>query len=255
MRIVIHASPERVAAAAAAHIAGLLRATPDLVLGLPTGRTTTPLYRALVRLHQAGRADFARAATFNLDEFLGVGPRDAGSYAAFMRAHLFDHVNLPRHRRHLLNGRARDPVREAARFEKRLEALGGLDVALIGIGANGHIAFNEPARTLAARTHPVRLSASTRRANAHLFGDRPERVPPRALTMGVGTLLHARQVVLIATGSGKAAILRRAVAGPVTTSVPASLLQLHPDAVVLADRDAARELSPTRRSPSRARRG
>jgi glucosamine-6-phosphate deaminase len=242
MRVVIQSTAERVAAAVAQFIATALQATPDLVLGLPTGRTPIPLYRALVRLHEAGEADFSRAATFNLDEFVGLSADHAGSYHAFMRTHLFDRVNLRPERRHVLDGTARNWRAEAAAYERRMAELGGLDLAIVGVGRNGHVGFNEPARTLVARTHRVKLERSTRRANAHLFGGRTSRVPSHALSMGIGTIFGARGVILLATGRDKATIVRRALAGPVTTSVPASLLQTHPNGLAVLDRAAAARL-------------
>jgi glucosamine-6-phosphate deaminase len=221
----------------------MLRQRPAVVLGLPTGRTPIPLYRALVRLYERGRADFSRATTFNLDEFVGLSPRDPRSYHAFMRRHLFDAVNLSPRRIEFLNGRARSPRREAARYERRLAAVGGLDLVVLGIGANGHLGFNEPAAALAPRTHLATLRPATRRANAWSFDGDVRRVPRRALSMGIGTILSARGVVLLATGRAKAAIVRRALTGPVTTRVPASLLQLHPNVVAVLDKDAAGQLS------------
>lgn len=242
MRVEIHADADGVAMAVATVVAARLTTLPTSVIGLPTGRTAIPFYQALVMKHRAGALDFSRAATFNLDEFVGIGPRHPGSYAAFMRQHFFDHVNLEAARRLLPNGLAADPGREARRYERRLDALGGLDVAVVGIGGNGHIAFNEPARHLEARTHAARLAPATRRANAYLFGRRLRDVPTHAITMGVGTILQARQIVLMATGAGKRAIVRRALTGPITTAVPASLLQGHPDVLVVLDRPAARGL-------------
>ena len=242
MRVVIHPSAEAASRGLADFLARMLRRQPRLVLALPTGRTPIPLYRALVRLHQRGRADFSRATTFNLDEFAGLSARDPRSYHAFMRRHLFDGVNLSPRRIQFLNGRARSWRREAARYEGQIAAAGGLDLVVLGIGRNGHLGFNEPAAALAARTHLATLRPPTRRANAWLFDGDARRVPRRALSMGIGTILSARGVVLLATGRTKAAIVRRALTGPVTTRVPASLLQLHPNVVAVLDRDAARDL-------------
>lgn len=242
MRVIIHATASGAAAAVARFIADSLAATPDLVMGLPTGRTPIPLYRALSRLHQAGHADFRKAATFNLDEFCGLGPGDPGSYHAFMEKHLYAHVNLPAERRHVLNGRARDWRAEVAGYEGRIAELGGLDLAVVGIGANGHIGFNEPGPHLTAATHRVRLEPSSRRSNRDLFGGRTTDVPSHALSMGIGTIFASRGVILMATGAGKARIVRRALGGPITTAVPASLLQAHPNAVAVLDRAAARGL-------------
>lgn len=243
LRVVIHPSAEAASLGLAHFLARTLRAWPTLVLGLPTGRTPIPLYRELVRLHRQGRADFSRATTFNLDEFAGLSPRDPQSYHAFMRRHLFDGVNLAPDRIEFLNGQARDMRREARRYERRIAAVGGLDLVLLGIGGNGHLGFNEPAATLVSRTHLSTLRPATRRANAWLFDGDARRVPRRALSMGIGTILSARGVVLLATGRAKTAIVRRALTGPITTRVPASLLQLHPSVVVVLDREAASGLA------------
>lgn len=200
------------------------------------------MYRALVRAYERGRADFSRATTFNLDEFEGVGRGDAGSYRTFMEEALFNHVNLAATRVHVLNGRTRDWRREVARYERLIARAGGLDLVVLGVGGNGHLGFNEPARALEARTHRVTLHAETRRANANLFGGRWQDVPAHALSMGIGTILSARHAVLLATGPSKARVVARALAGPVTTQMPASLLQTHPDVVVVLDQAAAADL-------------
>lgn len=243
MHTVIHSSARDAADAVAWFLAECLAQSPDLVLGLPTGHTPVPMYRALVTLHKQARADFSRATTFNLDEFVGLSPDDPGSYHAFMRRHLFAHVNLHPERTHLPDGTTGHPRREAARYDAAIAAAGGLDIAVLGIGANGHIGFNEPADALTSGTNVVTLKSATRRGNADAFGGRMSRVPTRAISMGVGTILSARHVLLLATGAGKASIIRRALQGPITTRVPASLLQLHPRAVVVLDRAAASGLT------------
>lgn len=239
MRVVTHATATRAAAAAAALVLEQLAQQPDLVLGLPTGDTPIPMYRALVRAHHAGRADFSRATTFNLDEFVGVGRGDPASYRSFMDTHLFDHVNLAPSRTHVPDGRATDWRREAARYERRILRAGGLDLVVLGLGLNGHLGFNEPADALHARTHRVALLPATRRANRQLFEGRAKDVPAYGLSMGIGTILSARRVVLLATGATKARVVVAALRGPITTHVPASLLQAHPDVVVILDRAAA----------------
>jgi glucosamine-6-phosphate deaminase len=242
MHITTYTTAQRAAEAASRLVLQRLRETPDLVLGLPTGSTPVPLYRALVRAYTQGRADFSRATTFNLDEFLGLGRGDAGSYRTFMETHLFNHVNLHARRAHVLNGATTDWTREVARYEANLARAGGLDLVVLGIGRNGHLGFNEPGPTLTARTHRVILKPETRRANAALFEGRWRDVPREALSMGIGTILSAREVVLIATGRAKSRIVARALHGPVTTRVPASLLQVHPNVTVVVDRDAASQL-------------
>lgn len=223
----------------AGQIASMLQEKPSLVLGLPTGRTPIRLYRELVALHEAGRADFSQATTFNLDEFLGIPGDDPGSYRTYMRRHLFSHVNLPPDRINVLDGMAPDPDFECRRYEEAIAAAGGLDLQILGIGTNGHIGFNEPARELAARTHRTRLTLSTRRSNAALFGGDVERVPREALSMGMATILQARRIVLIATGKSKVRCVDRALNGPITTKLPASFLQLHRDVEWMIDRAAA----------------
>jgi glucosamine-6-phosphate deaminase len=196
----------------------------------------------LVRLHDAGRADFSDATTFNLDEFLGLRPGDPRSYRAFMEQHLFRHVNLSRRRIHFLNGAVAAGTgveRECERYEQAIVRAGGIDVQILGLGVNGHIGFNEPGRALVARTHCARLKPGTRRANAPQFGGRVGAVPREALSMGMATILHAKRVVLLATGSTKARCVERMMAGPVTPQLPASFLQLHRHVEIWLDRAAA----------------
>jgi len=245
LRIHVFNSAPALASALGASIARALAANPKLVLGLPTGRTPIPLYRELVRLHGAGRADFSRATTFNLDEFLGVRAADPRSYRAFMQRHLFDHVKMAPRRIHFLDGAvAPGPAveRECDRYERAIDRAGGIDLQILGLGMNGHIGFNEPARALFARTHCSRLKPATRRANAPLFGNRLDAVPREALSMGMATILHARKIVLLATGATKARCVERMISGPVTPRLPASFLQLHRHVEVWLDRPAAQKL-------------
>jgi glucosamine-6-phosphate deaminase len=187
--------------------------------------------------------DFSRATTFNLDEFVGLPPRHPGSYRAFMQRHFFRHVNLDRRRIHFLNGANPDTYAECQRYERRIAGAGGLDLLLLGLGANGHVGFNEPGRSLTALTHKTRLTQATRRANAALFGQKVAEVPREALSMGMATILHARRIVLLATGSAKAPTVRRLVMGPITPYVPASFLQLHRSVEIWVDRAAGAQLS------------
>jgi glucosamine-6-phosphate deaminase len=238
-RVVILDSEHAASTAAASFIARLLAATPDLVLAVPAGRTPIALYDALV----AAGADFRQATAFGLDEFLGLRPTDPRSFRMFLRRHLHDRIDIPRARIHGLNGAARNWRKEVAAYERAIVRAGGLDLAIVGIGRNGHVGFNEPAPRLPARTHCVRLRTETRRANADLFNGRWQDVPTHALSMGMGTILNARGVILLAFGARKASIVARAFNGPVTTRVPASLLQLHPNAIVVLDRAAAGKLA------------
>ena len=242
MTIRIFASPERLARALAREIALQIAADPQLVLGLPTGRTPVPFYRELTALYRAGRIDFAATTTFNLDEFDGLAADDPRSFRAFMQRHLFDAVNLPPRQINFLNGRTGDARLECQRYERAIRRTGGIDLQLLGLGANGHIGFNEPGAALTAVTHRTRLTAATRRANAGGFGGRSRDVPRDALSMGMATILQARRIVLVATGSAKAACVARTVRGPITTRLPASFLQLHGAAEIWLDRSAAAKL-------------
>jgi glucosamine-6-phosphate deaminase len=228
----------------AVQIAAMLGQRPALVFGLATGRTPVRLYHELGALHANGQADFSLATTFNLDEFLGIAGDHPGSFRTFMHEHLFSRVNVPPAQINFLDGAAPDPDAECARYETAIAAAGGVDLQILGIGTNGHIGFNEPARVLEPRTHRVTLKASTRRSNAVLFGGDPDKVPAQALSIGMATILHARRIVLIATGKAKAKCVERMVRGPIDTRLPASFLQLHRDAELLLDRAAASVLQP-----------
>ncbi len=237
------ATPDSAARALAREVARAVSGRPRFTLGLPTGRTPVPLYRELARLHTQQRADFSGVTTFNLDEFLGVAPSDPGSYRAFMQRHLFSHVNIAPRRIHFLSGMTDDPGAECLRYERQIARAGGLDLLLLGLGTNGHIGFNEPGTSLVADSHRTRLTEGTRRSNAALFGNRTANVPTEALSMGMGTILRARRIILLATGPSKAVAVKRLVQGRITPQVPASFLQLHRAAEVWVDRAAAARLS------------
>lgn len=243
MKLSVYPSEKAAAASVARQIASRISAKPELVLGLPTGRTPIPLYKELVALFKAGAVDFSRVATFNLDEFYGIGGDHPGAYQHFMRVHLFAHVNVAPERINFLNGMADNAEAECARYERAIVDAGGIDLVLLGIGTNGHVGFNEPARELHARTHRVALHASTRRANAPLFGNDPSVVPREALSMGMATILNAREIALLAMGKSKARCIERVVNGPITTRVPASFLQLHPRVELVLDAGAVSSLS------------
>jgi glucosamine-6-phosphate deaminase len=238
----VFATPGAAARAAAEHLAAVLRQRGPRRLVLASGRTMVPVYRELARLHRSGRAPFSRCSTWNLDE-LAVAPEDPRSFRTFMEKHLFAKVDLAPHRIYFLRGDASDRPRECRRFERELGRAGRPDVALVGIGVNGHVAYLEPSSALPPRTSPVRLSASTRRRLAE-EGLRP--VPREALTMGIETILEAREIVLVAVGEEKAKPLAAALAGPITSRLPASFLSLHRSLVVFADESAAACLSRTK---------
>lgn len=239
MKITVLQSSDAVAATLADRVALVLRAKPDAVLGLASGQTPVDGYAEMQRLHAAGRMDWSRASTFNLDEFAGIHSHHPGSFRTFMEDHLFGGVNLRAERIHFLNGSATDLDAECDRYEADIAAAGGIDLQILGIGSNGHIGFNEPGDDLPVRTHRVTLMESTRRDNAALFGNDASRVPGEALSMGIGTILQSRRIVLVATGEKKAECIRQAANGRLTTRVPASMLQVHADVELLLDEGAA----------------
>jgi glucosamine-6-phosphate deaminase len=232
---------EETSRALARRVTDALQRSPDFVLGLPAGRTPVATYAELCRLYSTGEADFSQATAFLLDEFVGIAASHAGSFRRFVTRHLLSAVNLAPGSTHSLDGLA-DPDAECQRYEHSIAWSGGLDLVLLGIGVNGHIGFNEPGDTLTARTHRVSLLESTRAENAGLFGGDMARVPPEALTMGVGTILGADTIAIIATGERKAKPVAGMVNGPLTTRLPASLLQLHRRVEVYLDRPAAAAL-------------
>lgn len=235
LRIITFPDERALARVLASEIAEAVRANPRLVLGLPTGRTPIRLYRQMATLHEHGELDLSQVTTFNLDEFVGIDQSDPGSYRTFMQQHLFSRVNIAPERIHFLNGAASDLQAECRRYEAEITAAGGIDLQVLGIGTNGHIGFNEPARSLVARTHLVSLKAETRRSNAGLFGGDVDRVPHQALSMGMVTILHARRIILVATGKSKARCIDRLVSGPLTPKLPASFLQLHREVQLMVD--------------------
>jgi glucosamine-6-phosphate deaminase len=215
-------------------------------MGLPTGRTPLALYAALRRRTREDGLDWSHARTFNLDEFVGLGPGDARSYRTFMDEQLFTQVNLRPEHIAIPNGRAGNLPAECDRYERAIAAAGGMDLLILGIGANGHIGFNEPSPSLAARTHVATLDEETRAGNAWWFGGDLTEVPRQALTMGMATILAARTIVMIATGEAKADAVHAMCSGGVTTAVPASFLQLHPQCTLALDEPLADALATLR---------
>ena len=231
--------PQDVADLAAQRVATLLHDSPRAVLGLPTGRTPILLYDLLAEQHAAGELDFAQVESFNLDEFVGIGQDHPGSYRSYMQRYLFDRVNVAKGQGHVLDGLAPDADAECARFEQLIAAAGGIDLMILGLGGNGHIGFNEPADSLQARTHRVTLLQPSREANAGFFGGDPSQVPAEAMTMGMGTILKSRRILLLVTGEEKAPTVAAMIRGAVTTQLPASFLQLHDEVEVICDAGAA----------------
>ena len=240
MEILIQSSAEAAAKLTAAVVASRLRAKPDLVLGCATGRTMESVYDELACLHEGG-LEFSQCRTFNLDEYVGLATSDERSYHAYMFERLFERVDLKPENTFLPDGTAPDLEAEARRYEAQIALAGGVDLQLLGLGEAGHIGFNEPLSSLMSRTREKALTLTTREQNAAFFGG-ADRVPRRALTMGVGTILEAREIVMVVTGAKKANILAKATEGPITAMISATALQLHPNCKVITDEAAASEL-------------
>jgi glucosamine-6-phosphate deaminase len=244
VEVIIQPDADAAARLVARLIAKELRANPHLVLGLATGRTMESVYRLLVRMHGEEGLDFSLCRTFNLDEYVGIPADGETSYRRYMDRHLFSHVNIDPRNVHLPNGAAGDLETECERYERMIRSAGGIDLQLLGIGRDGHIGFNEPLSALRSRTRVKALTPQTIAQNAAAFGG-ADRVPRRAITMGVGTILDSRRCLLLATGEEKASIVARAVEGPITAMVSASALQLHPRCTVVVDEAAAAKLQGT----------
>lgn len=237
MRVIIEKDADSVAARAARFVAELVRGKPACVLGLPTGGTPLGLYRELTRLHREEGLDFSQVTTFNLDEYVGLEPSHPQSYRYFMQENLFRHLNLEPARTHVPDGLSLDFESSCQRYEQMIRDAGGIDLQVLGIGSDGHIAFNEPGSSLGSRTRVKSLTGQTLRDNARFFGSE-EAVPRLAVTMGVATILESRRCLLLATGPAKASAVRSAIEGPVTAQVTASALQLHRDVIAVLDEEA-----------------
>lgn len=244
MEIVIQPTAEAASFIGANIVANLVREKPDCVLGLATGSTPLAMYRELVRMHREDGLDFSRVTTFNLDEYVGLDPHHPQSYHTFMWENLFNHINVPRERIHIPNGEAKDIPDFCREYEESIRRAGGIDLQVLGIGSEGHIGFNEKTSSLASRTRIKTLTEQTRRDNARFFGS-AEDVPMHVITMGVGSIMDARQVLLLAFGAAKAQAIADAVEGPITSMNPASMLQMHAVAKALLDEPAASKLTLT----------
>ena len=230
----------QVARAAAALFTAQILKKPDSVLGLATGSTPIDTYQELIRLHKDGILDFSKVTTFNLDEYVGLPADHEQSYDYFMRKQLFSHINI--NNTHLPSGIAPDMARECRDYEDKIHQAGGIDLQLLGIGNNGHIGFNEPADAFPYNTNITSLADSTIKANRRFFASEDE-VPKTAISMGIGTIMEARSILLLAMGSGKADAIAQMVEGPITPRLPASILRSHPSVTVLLDKAAAGKLT------------
>ena len=238
MEVLVQASAEEMSKAAARMVANVLNAKPNAVLGLATGSTPLGLYRELVRMHVDEGLDFSQVTTFNLDEYVGLTKKHPQSYHYFMQENLFKHINIPKQNVYIPSGTTDNYEAFCKWYERRIVECGGIDLQVLGIGSDGHIAFNEPSSSLGSRTRIKTLAKQTIDDNARFF-EKPEDVPVYAITMGVGTILEAHRIVLLANGKSKANAVAAAIEGPVTSMITASALQLHRDTTCIIDRDAA----------------
>ena len=237
MRIILCENYDEISKAAAKIVAGQVAVKPDSVLGLATGSTPVGTYRILVDMNKRGEVDFKEVKSFNLDEYYPIAPDNNQSYRYFMNENLFNHIDIEIKNTHVLNGLAENPEEECAAYEKMIEEAGGIDLQILGIGENGHIGFNEPDRELVAKTHLTKLTESTINANSRFFSSIDE-VPTQSLTMGMASILSAKKIILLASGANKRNAVKGLVDGGITTSNPASLLNIHPDVVLICDREA-----------------
>jgi len=245
MRLIIHQNHEMASRWAAKYIAdrinSFLKERP-FVLGLPTGSSPLEIYREFIKMHSDGKLSFKNVRTFNMDEYAGLPADHPQSYHHFMMENLFNHVDIDHKNIHILDGMAKDPEKECNLYEKAIATEGGIELFLGGMGSDGHIAFNEPGSSLTSRTRVKSLTAETKTANARFFGGDPSKVPGTALTVGVGTVMDAREVLIIVHGRGKARALRAVVEEGVNHMWTLSCLQTHPKAIIVCDEDATEEL-------------
>lgn len=237
MRIIKTNDYDHMSRIAANHIAAQIILKPDSVIGFATGSSPIGIYRRLISKYQAKDLDFSQVTGINLDEYKGLSPKDEQSYRHFMDTNLFEHININKEHTYIPDGLKTDPQKACAEYDQIIEASGGIDLQLLGLGNNGHIGFNEPADFYEKKTHCVTLTQSTIDANSRFF-DSMDKVPKQAYTMGIGSIMQAKKIIVIVSGGKKAAILKEAFFGPITPHVPASVLQLHQDVTVIADSDA-----------------
>jgi glucosamine-6-phosphate deaminase len=243
MLVILKRDAAEISRQAAQLVASAVRRKPSLTLGLATGGTMVAVYQELVRLHKAGSLDFSRVVTFNLDEYLGLSAAHPQSFHHFMQENLFAHLNINPHNIHIPDGTIRgDYDHYCKSYEDAIRLAGGIDLQLLGIGRNGHIGFNEPTSSLGSRTRLKVLNQETIDDNAKFFAP-GEESPRCAITMGIGSILEARKILLLATGASKAAAVAKSIEGPVTSAVPASALQLHPEVTFVIDDPAAAQLT------------
>ena len=238
MNVLVYDNEEQIGIAAGNYMCSQVLAKPDSVLGLATGSTPLKPYGHMIKLYEAGAVDFSKVTTFNLDEYCKLDVNDVNSYHRFMHDNLFDHINIPEENINFLNGNAENLEEECKAYEKRIKKSGGIDIQLLGIGSNGHIAFNEPSDSFQRWSHVVALKESTIKDNSRFFKS-IEEVPTHAVTMGIGSIMQAKRILIIAIGENKAKAIKQLIDGNVTPQCPASVLQFHTDVTLMLDKGAA----------------
>ena len=241
MKVIVTENYDAMSRQAANILSAEVIAHPDCTLGLATGSSPVGTYKVLIQRYEQGDLDFSNVKSINLDEYVGLSPEHDQSYRYFMQHNLFDHINIKRENTNVPNGLAEDTDAECARYNKVIEDLGPIDIQVLGLGHDGHIGFNEPAAEFPCLTHRVDLTDVTIDANARFFATRDD-VPKQALTMGIGTIMQAKKVLMVVSGKDKAEIVKKAFTGPITPEVPASILQMHPNFVLVGDKDALSEI-------------
>lgn len=237
MNVLVMKDYSEISRQAALLVAASIALKPNLVLGLPTGRTPLQMYKELVLIYKSGFVDFKDVTTFNLDEYVGLPRKNPNSFYSYMHKNFFKYVNLKKENIYIPNGMADDIEKECLRYERLIRQKGPIDLMILGIGHNGHIGFNEPSNEFIPETHIELLTEQTRMANSRYFGS-IKRVPKRAITMGLGTIMHSKKIILLASGRDKAETIKRALMGNITPQFPASILRLHRDCTFIIDREA-----------------
>ena len=238
MKIIIENNYEKMSKKAALHVAAQITLKPDSVLGLATGSTPLGMYKRLIKMYENNEIDFSKVKTFNLDEYYDLPPENPQSYHYYMYHNFFKHINIKEKNYHLLDGTTNNIKKECNQYDQKIKQAGGIDLQVLGIGPNGHIGFNEPGEKLNVTTHLVNLTEETIEANSRFFENR-ENVPKKALTVGIATILKSDRIILLASGKNKAQAIKKTVNNNVTTQVPSSLLQTHPEITLIIDEDAA----------------
>ena len=241
MRLIVTKNYEEMSKVAAKEMAEDIKRNPEIVLGLATGGTPVGMYKELIRMYNEGELDFSKVTSINLDEYVGLSGDHDQSYRYFMNTNLFNHINIDKNNTFVPNGLAENIEEECMAYDARIQDIGGIDLQLLGLGANGHIGFNEPGEALSVGTHLTDLKESTIEANARFF-DSIDDMPRKAITMGLGGIMMAKKIMVIASGEGKAEVVKAMMSGKITTEIPATMLQMHRDVILIVDEDAAKLL-------------